>query len=191
MNELLVLRHGLTRWNLQKRLQGRKDIPLCEEGIEQVSNWRIGIDISGHSWFCSPLARARQTAALLGAEPVIEEALTEMSWGNWEGRRFARLKAELGKTMQDNLDLGLDFRPAGGESPRDVMQRLSIWLATLKINSVAVCHKGVLQALYALATGWDMLEKPGEKLHDNMAHLFVLENGEISATRMNIPLNSQ
>ncbi len=191
MNELLVLRHGLTSWNLQKRLQGREDIPLCDEGIAQVSNWRIGIDVSGHGWFCSPLARARQTAALLGAEPVIEPALIEMSWGEWEGRRFARLKAELGKTMQDNLDRGLDFCPRGGESPRDVMQRLSIWLPAIKTNSVAVCHKGVLQALYALATGWDMLEKPDEKLRDDMAHLFMVENGRISAERMNIPLKSQ
>jgi len=189
MIPLLALRHGKTRWNAQKRLQGRTDIALSDEGLAQVANWRIPIDISGYSWACSPLGRAVQTARLLGARPQCEAALVEMSWGKWEGQRFEALKSRLGEDMRKNLDRGLDFRPEEGESPRDVMRRLAPWVVGLNAPTVAVCHKGVLQAMYALATGWDMIARPDEKLRDNMAHLFQIERGKLHAALMNIPLD--
>ncbi len=39
--KLLLLRHGVTDWNAQKRIQGRIDRPLSEIGIEQIGNRRI------------------------------------------------------------------------------------------------------------------------------------------------------
>ncbi len=191
MIPLLALRHGKTAWNVQKRLQGRRDIALSGEGIAQVANWRIPARFSGFEWVCSPLGRAMQTAWLLGAEAKPEKALVEMSWGAWEGERFEELKKQLGEAMRQNLARGLDFRPEGGESPGDVMQRLGPWLKTLNTPTVAVCHKGVLQAMYALATGWDMVVRPKEKLRDDKAHLFhVVKGGKLHATQMNIPLDA-
>src|SRR3546814_19841125 len=64
---------------------------------------------------------------------------------------------------------GLDFRPPGGESPRDVQDRLRPLLAELADageDVVAVSHKGVLRALYALASGWDMRGKPAPQMAD-------------------------
>ncbi len=191
MIPLLALRHGKTAWNVQKRLQGRCDIALSEEGIAQVANWRIPAQFSGFDWVCSPLERAKQTARLLGAEAKPETALVEMSWGAWEGERFEELKMQLGEPMKKNLARGLDFRPDGGESPRDVMQRLAPWLKTLDAPTIAVCHKGVLQAMYALATGWNMVARPQDKLRDDMAHLFhVVKGGKLRAAQMNIPLDA-
>jgi probable phosphoglycerate mutase len=189
MIRLVALRHGKTEWNAQRRLQGRNDIPLSDEGVAQVTGWIIPLDLSGFDWVCSPLARARETARLLGGTPRVEEALMEMSWGEWEGLRFEELKRQGGEGMRENLARGLDFRPDGGESPRDVMQRLAPWLKTLQTPTVAVCHKGVLQALYALATGWDMVARPEEKLRDDKAHLFHVEDGAIKIKQMNIPLD--
>jgi probable phosphoglycerate mutase len=54
--------------------------------------------------------------------------------------------------MTQNEAAGLDFRPPGGESPRDVQERLKPYLASLAGPTIAVTHKGVLRALYALAT---------------------------------------
>ena len=190
MIPLLALRHGKTSWNVQKRLQGRNDIPLSAEGVAQVSNWRIPVDITGYRWVCSPLNRALETAKLLGADPEPEDTILEMSWGDWEGQRFEELKQQMGREMRENLARGLDFRPHGGESPREVMARLEPWLKTLTSPTVAVCHKGVLQALYALATGWDMVARPQEKLRDDKAHLFHVHDGRIRVEQMNIPLDA-
>ena len=82
-----------------------------------------------------------------------------MDWGDWEGARLADLRAADPPGMAANEARGLDFRPAGGESPRELQERLRPWLADCAAAgaaSLAVCHKGVIRALFALATGWDM-----------------------------------
>jgi probable phosphoglycerate mutase len=95
--------------------------------------------------------------------------------------------------MAENEARGLDFRPPGGESPRDVQARLEPWLAALAAGdqaiNVAVAHKGVIRALYALAVGWDMTGKPPEKLRDGCGHLFEIdEAGRPAVVRLNVPL---
>jgi probable phosphoglycerate mutase len=69
--------------------------------------------------------------------------------------------------MAANEARGLDFRPPGGESPREVCARLQALLAELAADPqpvVAVCHKGVIRAALVLATGWDMRSKPPLRL---------------------------
>ena len=190
---LMVLRHGPTDWNAAGRIQGRSDRPLSEAGRALVARWRLPEGLDGWRWTVSPLSRARETAALLGhAEAQVVAALVEMHWGAWEGWQLDRLRARDPEAMADNEARGLDFRPGGGESPRDVQKRLAPWLARLAATrqpSVAVCHKGVMRALYALASGWDMRGKPPERLHDNCAHRFaVADGGQIAIERLNIPL---
>ena len=92
--------------------------------------------------------------------------------------RLPELRAELGDLMKAWEADGLDFRAPGGESPRDVQNRLKPFLAECardQKNTVAVCHKGVLRALYALSVGWDMTDKAPEKLHDECVHYFRLD----------------
>ena len=74
---------------------------------------------------------------------------------------------------------GLDFQAPGGESPRDVQARLRPFLrdrATSGRPTVAVCHKGIIRAIYALAADWDMTCKPPVKLKDNCVHVFTLHS---------------
>ncbi|MDH3792273.1 MAG: histidine phosphatase family protein, partial [Rhodospirillales bacterium] len=89
---------------------------------------------------------------------------------------------------------GLDFRPPGGESPRDVQVRLAPWLTRVAADGqpcVAVCHKGVIRALAALASGWDMTGPPPEKLRDAAAHRFLVGTGGTPAVgQLNLSLVS-
>ena len=193
MIPLVVLRHGPTDWNEAGRIQGRSDRALSEAGRALVTRWRLPDGLESWSWFVSPLGRARETAALLGhQDATVEAALIEMHWGAWEGRQLDQLRARDPDAMADNEARGLDFRPSGGESPRDVQRRLLPWLARLAEAgrpSVAVCHKGVIRALYALASGWDLRGKAPEKLRDNCAHRFaVADSGRVTVDRLNIPL---
>ena len=100
----------------------------------------------------------------------------ETDWGVWEGRTLTDLRAELGDLMAAWEARGLDFRAPEGESPRDVQDRLRPWLtetATRSHPTGAVAHKGVIRAIYALATGWDMTDKPAHELLDGCAHRFT------------------
>jgi broad specificity phosphatase PhoE len=90
MATLLLVRHGETDWNAEGRLQGHTDRPLNEHGRRQaraLAERLAGDDIA--AVYASDLARARETAEILGAKlglPVVLDAgLRERDWGNWEG----------------------------------------------------------------------------------------------------------
>jgi broad specificity phosphatase PhoE len=179
MTRLVLIRHGVTEWNLQKRIQGRIDQPLCAQGRRQLRALAIADEFQQGDWYCSPLRRARETAELLGLKSCrIEPALTEMDWGDWEGQILKPLRKQLGDAMRNNESRGLDFRPPGGESPREVQARLLPWLTHLAKRAEpagAVVHKGIIRCMYALACGWDMRgEAPVEFAWDAM-HRFELE----------------
>jgi probable phosphoglycerate mutase len=197
MSALLVLRHGPTDWSAAHRLQGRSDLALSQEGRAIVETWRLPEGAARFAWLTSPLRRCRETAEILrrhhpSAGPVhVEPRLTEMDFGEWEGLTLNDLRAADGPALAELEDRGLDFRAPGGESPRDVQARLRPWLeeiAAADADVLAITHKGVIRALYALASGWDMRAKPMERLTDNAVHAFVLDRQGIRVDRLSMPL---
>jgi len=182
--KLALLRHGITDWNLEKRVQGRIDQPLCDLGREQLAKLALPRALANYRWYCSPLLRARQSAELLGlTSVVIEPALIEMSWGDWEGEVLKSLRRKLGEEMRANERRGLDFCPPGGESPRQVQLRLQAWLRQLAAagkDSAAVVHKGIIRCIYSLASGWDMrAETPVDFAWDAIHQFEISDDGEV------------
>ncbi len=193
MTLLAVIRHGPTEWTENGVVQGHSDIPLSASGRAIVSGWTTPRDLYAFDWVASPLQRAQETAVILtGRPPCADDRLIEMNWAAWEGKRLPELRAELGNLMKAWEADGLDFRAPGGESPRDVQNRLKPFLAECagkRQNTVAVCHKGVLRALYALSVSWDMTDRPPEKLHDECVHYFRLDpDGAPHPHRLNQPM---
>jgi broad specificity phosphatase PhoE len=187
---LALIRHMPTVWNKEGRLQGQRDTPL---DLAAIPDWHLPPELAGFRFLASPLARARDTAARLGVDPAIDDRLTEMSWGEWEGYTLAELRASYADI--DELEAqGLDFRTPGGESPRDVQARVAPLLAEIAAAgqpTAIVTHKGVIRAVFALATGWDMLGKPPHRLSWTAAHLFRLDReGRPAIERLNIALEA-
>jgi probable phosphoglycerate mutase len=170
---VLILRHGRTAWNEAGRIQGRTDIALSPAGRRQVRAWRLPARYAATRCVSSPLRRALETARLLGhPSPATDHRLVEMRWGRFEGRLLADLRGELGPAMQANEAQGLDFRPPGGESPREVADRLADYLADAasdRDDLVLVAHKGILRASLVLALGWDMIGRPPVPIVDDTA----------------------
>ena len=191
---IAFIRHGPTQWNALGRMQGRRDIPLSAEGRRTIAHWRVPDAIACNAqWLSSPLARAVETARhLSGAEPALEPALTEMDWGAWEGYRHDEIERLDGDAFARNAARGLDFRPPGGESPRDVAARVARWLQTVAGSSqplICVTHNGVLGALLSLATGWDMTGKPPIRLRTAMLHRFdVRPDSTLAVVECNVAL---
>ena len=126
---ILLVRHGETSWNLEGRFQGRSDVPLNEKGKEQAN--ALALALKGESLtaiYCSPLARARETACLIKAfHPSVplyeEEGLVEMDLGEFEGiegPRWAALYAEFRDAWRENPG---SVRMPGGESLKEVQAR--------------------------------------------------------------------
>ena len=173
MTLLALLRHAETAWNAERRIQGQTDVPLSEAGRASLRGRALPPACRGLRVVTSPLARCVETAALLGIpEAPREPRLMEMNWGDWQGEVLPELRERFGRTMQDNEDRGLDFRPPGGESPREVWARVGAWLKELEQPTLAVTHRGVIRAVLSLATGWDFLGKPPAKLDWSAVHFF-------------------
>ncbi len=193
---LVLLRHGMTAWNLEKRIQGRIDQPLCDAGRQQLRALTVPADYLGDRWYCSPLQRAVESAELMALRDVhVEPALIEMDWGDWEGEVLKPLRKRIGEPMRANERRGLDFRPPGGESPRQVQARLQPWLrriAKTGENTGAVVHKGIIRCIYALACHWDMCgETPVDFAWDAL-HQFELDpDGTLLNSYNAIPLASK
>lgn len=191
---LVLIRHAPTPWNAARRLQGRSDIALDAAGRAVAAGWRPDPAWRHYRLLASPLARARETAALMfpGAAIEVEPRLIEMDFGAWEGKTLQDLRGAAGSDAAQRETLGLDFRAPEGESPREVQARIRPLLGELAAAghpAIAVTHKAVLRAVYALATGWQMREKPPQKLRDACAHLFLLDAaGRPTVAHLNLPL---
>ena len=151
------------------------------------------MDVQGFEWVSSPLTRARDTArALAGCEVAADRRLVEMDWGEWEGHSLDDLRRMHGSEMERNEARGLDFRPPGGESPREVQRRLILWLREVAASGrsvVAITHKGVMRAALSLACGWDMKDKPPVKVAWTRGHLYALSpTGSLAIKKLDLKL---
>ena len=174
---ILFIRHAVTDWNQQAKIQGRADIPLNDAGRSQLAARVLRPPWLDARCYTSTLARTIETARLLGARqccPV--PALREMHWGDWEGQTLADLRQRDPAGFAENESKGLDFRPVGGESPREVRDRLAAWLASLSQDLqrvVIITHKGVIRAALSLASGWDMKVDFSRKINWHYGHEFI------------------
>jgi probable phosphoglycerate mutase len=168
MTALALLRHADTAWSVAGRIQGRADVPVLAGASPRLPGRCHGMRV-----VTSPLRRCVDTAALLGVSAEVEPRLIEMHWGEWEGETLARLRER--PTTIENEARGLDFRPPGGESPRDVWARVEPWLREVTRPTMAITHRGVIRVVLAAAWGWDMRGPPPVKLDWHAAHFFRLD----------------
>lgn len=176
MTRLVFLRHGLTDWNVERRLQGRRDIPLNDAGRSMVAAWRLPETLAGLPVVASPLIRCRQTAEILmDGNPALgpiafDDRLMEKHWGEWEGQDLHAMEAALGDDAHS-----ADHRPAGGESRRDMLPRIRDFLADMAAADtprIVVTHRGVIRTVYALATGWDLAGETPDEMSRRKAQVF-------------------
>ena len=183
---MVAIRHAPTTWNAAGRIQGHTDVPLSGDGRRALAGRRLPERFGAYRVHSSPLARAVETAALLGLEaPVLDRRLMEMDWGEWEGRTRAALAAADPAGVARNEAGGPDFRPPGGESPREVQARIVDWArspARPSSHVVAITHKGVVKALLGLSCGWDLTGKSPVRLDWTRAHRFRFDPASAAFT---------
>lgn len=150
---VVVIRHGETEWSRTHRHTGRTDVPLTAYGEAQVRQLRrrlalLGIPFS-HVW-SSPLRRASDTCALAGFVDVgrVERNLREWDCGQYEGLTLDEIRAR-----RPGWNLYRDGCP-GGESPRDVEERVDAVIADLRRADGAVAVFSHGHFLCALAARW-------------------------------------
>lgn len=166
---LVIVRHGETAWNAERRVQGQLDIPLNALGLEQAS--AVGAALASGQFdaiYSSDLSRARQTAApaaqALGLEVALDERLRERHYGVFETLTYSECERRYPEDFARFLAREPEFDFRTGESLRAFAERATGCLAEIAARhageSVLVfTHGGVLDKLYRRATGMP-LTKP-------------------------------
>ena len=91
--KIWITRHGQTRLNKARLMQGLTDEPLNEKGLEQarMARQRIG-DVHFDAVYASPLNRAIMTGAIIGgvdpSEVIIDKRIIEAGFGKYEQKKY-------------------------------------------------------------------------------------------------------
>lgn len=121
--EVILLRHGKTKSNLERRYIGVTDEPVSDEGMRRLGSHGSFPCVSRVA--VSPRLRARETAQTLFPKALhtIYKGLAEMNFGSFEGKNYAELADDPDYT--EWVDGGCSGRCPGGESRSEFIERTS------------------------------------------------------------------
>lgn len=155
---LYVIRHGETKWNTERRLQGRSDVELNDYGIylAEVTSDALK-DVDFDVIYSSPLIRAYKTAEIIRRDRNIEiktdDRLKEMCFGIYEGMPSDQVPADFSAFF----DAPDEYVPMeGGESFQDVIARTGsfiedvVVLASKTVSKMLIVAHGALNNALAL-----------------------------------------
>jgi probable phosphoglycerate mutase len=162
--ELVLLRHGRTAWNHEKRVQGQLDAQLDDTGHEQAGRAADVLKLLRPTLlWSSDLVRARDTAAYVagatGLEPVLDPRLREFDLGERQGLTHDEYAAIAPEEFELFRQGYYDDAP-GAESVSDVRTRmvdaLDEMLAALgpEETGIAVTHGAAARVAIAALLGW-------------------------------------
>lgn len=159
MLHLYFTRHGETEWNVQKRLQGRLNSNLTENGVrDAVALGKRLIETDFEAVYASPSNRTVETANLIMGErelPFIkDERLMEISLGNWEGRTIDEIMETEPELYHLYQERPTEFKGTG-ESFEDVRLRVESILNELErtyssCNLLIVTHGVFIKVLQTI-----------------------------------------
>ncbi len=201
VSRIHFIRHGITEGIKNKWFYGWEDLPLIQEGIDELKRFKdegIYPKLDDADCYTSGMIRADQTLkTIYGDVPfrVIPD-LKEMNFGMWECKTFDQLKEMEGFELWMN-DRNGSFRFPGGESSADFIERARRGLDELMgyhrlkelshrhsgkdAVSIMVCHGGVIAAAMCHMAGkpqetfWDWIPAPGR------GYTLYFDNGDFSS----------
>jgi broad specificity phosphatase PhoE len=194
MPVLYYVRHGETDFNVEGRLQGRRDTVLNARGRQQAMYCgnvladlfaRDGRGAEDFAYVASPLQRARETMQLLrttlGLDPAaydVDDRLMEISYGQWEGLTLPEIDVRVPGVLARRERDKWDFATPGGESYRQLTARIGEWYAGMTRDTVVAAHGGGVRSLMAL---FNVLPRE-EATHAHVAQgvVYVFADGKVA-----------
>jgi broad specificity phosphatase PhoE len=166
---LLLLRHGETAWNRERRYQGWTDTPLSVTGLQQAQ--AAARELKEHTFaavYSSPLQRAQATAAAIashhGLEVQTDPAFKELGFGDWEGLTLDEARARDTHIYEGWARTPHLVSPPGAETLPQVRERVLAGLERLlaghKDEVICLVAHGIpvrILILEALGLGLDRI----------------------------------
>jgi broad specificity phosphatase PhoE len=185
---LSTVRHGLTELNRDKKVGGRVDVPLIEEGRRQAQEANRTFDGTPFDVvISSPLSRALETAEIIAGvsreEVVVDEGCTERSFGAMEGLRPEEVRERLPQVEYIKIGhVNYSLNPPGGETLEQLHERAREFLGrTLKAhggkNVLLFGHENFLQQLHGVLRGLGPMESLEQAILNCELNRFCLDAG--------------
>jgi broad specificity phosphatase PhoE len=160
---IALARHGETVYNAQERFQGHLAVPLNERGREQARELaRLAAQREWATLICSPLARARETADIVGAaighHPIEDARFAETDTGDWTDRMFADVAATDPELFAAYKRADPTFAFPGGESFAHQQLRVLEGIDAARQGprpALIVAHRGSIRLALAALHGDD------------------------------------
>lgn len=190
---LLLLRHGQTTWNAERRWQGWADAPLSDLGRRQAVDAAAHLRSGGFTMvLSSDLQRARDTAQLiadgigLAGDVVVEPALRERNVGVFSGKTIDDLLTEFPDCFHP--DTRRVLRVPEGESDEDLWQRVLPAFVALPQRFPAeemlvVSHGGVIRTIER-----HLEVDPGESTPNLGGRWLTVDSGRLVAGERFVPI---
>ena len=157
---VILIRHGETDWNLERRSQGWQDQPLNEKGLRQAelmgSYVRDRFNIT--SLWSSDLLRCMQTAEAIGLPVTPSQTIRELHFGEWEGRIWPELHLEAPELAGKFVSGDPTFQAPGGEQMGNLVERGKTFIEEAELlnghgDIGVVAHGGSLKGLIVALLG--------------------------------------
>lgn len=170
MPKLILVRHGQTDFNAQRRYQGQTDNPLNVVGMAQAATLRRRLaEMKLDAVYVSDLLRARQTAeiALQGhpanLNPTFLPTLREAGGGKFEGLTWEEMNERYPEAVKLWVEDKIRYGPPEGENVAQVVARVQQALAQIiaeqsgdERSVLIVAHGGILGILLCHLMGMDL-----------------------------------
>ena len=160
MVEIILIRHGVTLWNIQARIQGISDVELAPEGLRQAELLAKNFPFDKiDAVYSSDLSRAKTTAQFIADKfhlPLqTTTGLREVDFGCWEGKFFSELEKyeletlKIFHTMPDKLALeGAEtFQQAQTRAMNAINEIISRHESNGSSYIVAVAHGSIIRLI--------------------------------------------
>ncbi len=166
MSTIYLLRHGEIAASNPRRFVGRLDLSLTSAGRQQMMKSADFLDSrSIDRLICSPLARCRQGASIVGEKlgilPEIVTELAEINLGSWEGLTVAEVEERYPGQYPARGKNIASFRPENGESFQDLLNRtwpvFETIASSVDAQIAVVTHAGVIRVLLCRVLGMPLV----------------------------------
>jgi broad specificity phosphatase PhoE len=182
---MVLVRHGQTRANVERRWQGQSDWGLDDVGRRQVhalAEWYGRPD----RVVSSPLGRALETARVLSNEPEVIVGLAELGFGEWEGLTVEEVRANHSALFDRIFVDGQDLpRGVTGESWAQLTTRFRAAIESINpergLLTAVVTHGAAIRSYLAdlAGTGWSSAGSWETPANSSVTHMVLGERGPL------------
>jgi len=183
LSRLLLVRHGVTEHNSNRRFAGYSDVELNAAGYKQVEMLRERLaNEKIAAVYCSDLKRAIVTAEVVSSGHEVDivtcPELREINYGDIEGLTFEEIGRHYPELAESITNFSLKLSFPGGESFKEFIERSIKFLERLKKHAeeqtiLVVSHGGVLKVLVCDLLGIDQGHWP--QIRFDNASLSIIE----------------